>query len=96
VSSVVFLRSYGSIPGVADSRRRRTPLGRTEDPVEVERVYLGIYGFHSASPRKLYARVDNNVNQCLMLSLNQDAEGVIGSEPAVLEEIPFDQIKKIQ
>jgi hypothetical protein len=80
---------------VQDPRRRYTPLGRTEEPVEVERVYLGVYGFHSTSPRELYVRVDAGVNQCLALGLYQDAEGMMGQEPAVVEEIPFDQIKKI-
>lgn len=90
------LQLYGTLPGFSDERKR-TIFGRTEDRVLVQRIYLGIYGFDGAGTRELYVRVDANVNQCILLGLNEDLASLQGEGEkwVEIEEIPFEQIKKI-
>ena len=100
-------RLYGSLPGFTDQQKRNA-FSKTEERLEVNHIYLGIYRFESSnnsnsSARKLYLRVDGGNNQCILLGLNNDTDtlntsdpdGTVGTEPIEIEEIPFDKIKKI-
>ena len=88
------LQRYGALPGLT-APEKRLAFGKLEDRVEVDRIFLGVYGFGSDCQRQLYVRVDSAVGQCLLLGLKEDADGSVEDDLVRLEEIPFDQIKKI-
>ena len=73
-------RLYGSLPGFTDQQKRNA-FSNTEERLEVNHIYLGIYRFDSSnnsnsSARKLYLRVDGGNNQFILLGLNNDADTV--------------------
>lgn len=88
------LQRYGALPGMT-APEKRLAFGKLEDRVEVDRIFLGVYGFGSDCQRQLYVRVDSAVGQCLLLGLKEDVDGSVEDDLVRLEEIPFDQIKKI-
>jgi hypothetical protein len=71
-------------------------FGPTEQPITVDMLFLGVWGFRSLVPdcRPLYVRVDNGVTQSLWLCLGS-ADGCDAEAGADLEDIPFKKIKKI-
>ena len=85
-------------------------FSRLEDRIPVKAIKFGIYRFTSSEDgagggleadarksRQLYLRVDGGNNQCLLLGLNHDKAGKMDptGDPVDVEEVPFDQIKKI-
>lgn len=91
-------KTYASIPGVSRPEGRHTlaGYGATEEPVAVDRIYLGLRGFRGSEVRPVYVRVDCGVNDCLLLALGDEGTGEGGSGgDAMMEEIPFARIKKI-